>query len=165
MMSAKAPQPISTQGKPSPAVEGELTAEHGSAHLPLWIAGSTAAPNPGALPRKAPSSTIAYRWISKPRVLLDRELCIVRANRSLCRSFGVLQGSLIGTRLDDWINVYPGVLACLRSRLGSGLAPWHMILRLHLSGSRVLAASQILQPLHSYHCGYLLISLAGIQFD
>lgn len=106
---------------------------------------------------------IAHRWASGPRVLLDHDLCIVRANRSMRSSVGVLPGNLAGTRIDDWINVDPLLLYRLRSRVRDGSLSWHVILWLRLSGLQVLAVSQILQPLHSRRSGYLLISLAGIQ--
>lgn len=107
--------------------------------------------------------TIEHRWAAGPRVLLDHELCVVRANRSMCRSFGVLQDSLIGTRIDDWINVDFTLLYRLRCRIRNGSMPWHVILRLRLSGLQVLAVSQILRPLRSQRNGYLLISLVDIQ--
>ncbi|HET8700093.1 MAG TPA: hypothetical protein VFL97_00275, partial [Nitrococcus sp.] len=88
---------------------------------------------------------------------------VVRANQRLCRAFGVRQGDLAGTQVDDWINIDPGVLDRLRERIGNGSVPWHVILRLRLSGSQVLAVSQILQPLRSQRSGYLLISLAGFS--
>ena len=108
-------------------------------------------------------SVTTHLWTPKPRVLLDHELRIVRANRSMCHAFGVLPDSLIGTRVDDWINVDPTRLDGLRSRIMNGLMPWHVILRLRLSGLQVLVVSQRLQPLHSRRSGYLLISLADIQ--
>ncbi|HET8700095.1 MAG TPA: hypothetical protein VFL97_00285 [Nitrococcus sp.] len=105
----------------------------------------------------------AQLWAPKPRVLIDHELRIVRANRSMCHAFGVLPNCLIGTRVDDWINVDPTLLDGLRGRIMNGPMPWHVILRLRLSGLQVLVVSQMLQPLHSRRSGYLLISLADIQ--
>lgn len=100
-----------------------------------------------------------------PRVLLDNELHIVRANRDMCHSFGVIQDSLLGTRIDDWINVDPISLYRLRSRIRDGSVPWHVILRLRLSGLQVMVVSQILRPLRSRRGDYLLISLVGIHMS
>lgn len=98
-----------------------------------------------------------------PRVLLDHQLCIVRANRSMCRSFGVLGDNLIGSRTDDWINVDPMFLHRLRSKIRTGTMSCHVTLWLRLSGLQVLVVSQSLEPLHSRRAGYILISLAGIE--
>lgn len=170
MTSGRAPLPASTHSRLSLVAEGELAAYRGSAYLPLRVIGSdradihaTAAFGYGPLARKTPRAAIARQWTSRPRVLLDHELRIVRANRCMCRSFGVLQRNLAGTRLDDWININASVVDRLRGRIENGTMPWHVILRLRLSGPRVLAVSQILWPLRSLRSGYLLISLAGIQ--
>lgn len=170
MISGRAPQPISTQSRPSPADEGKLTACRSSTYPSPWIVGlgGTGIHTAAALGHRSAGKTpmrpaIAHRWASKPRVLLDCELRIIRANRRLCRAFGVLQGSLAGTQVNDWINIDPSVLDRLRDRIGNGSVPWHVILRLRLSGSRVLAVSQILRPLRSGRSGYLLISLAGFS--
>ncbi|MCO6441330.1 MAG: hypothetical protein J5I81_09650 [Nitrococcus mobilis] len=105
----------------------------------------------------------ANGWAPRPRMLLDHELRIVRANQSLYRSFGVLPSHLTGTRIDDWINADPTLLYRLRNRVRNGSMPWHVILQLRLSELQVAVVSQILRPLRSRRNGYLLISLAGIQ--
>lgn len=108
---------------------------------------------------------IAHRSTARPRVLLDHELRIVRANWSLCRLFKVLPEQLTSSRIDDWINIDPTLLYRLRGRVRCGAISWHVILWLRLSGMQVLVVSQVLQPLHSQRNGYLLISLAGIQLS
>lgn len=174
MTSSRALWPISAhdQSRPAPVSKGELTAYRGGAYPALWNPGTggggesihpTTAfghQSTGNTPMKF---AIARRWVCKPRVLLDHELRIRRANRRLCHIFGISQRSLAGTRVNDWINVDVRALDRLRERIGNGSAPWHVILHLRLSGARVLAVSQTLQSMRSRHSGYLLISLAGLD--
>ena len=105
----------------------------------------------------------AHGHTHRPRVLLDHELRIVRANWNLCHLFGVLPEHLIGSRVEDWINVDPALLYRLRMRIRNGPMPWHVILKLRLCGLRVVVDSQALQPLRSCRNGYLLISLANLE--
>lgn len=96
-------------------------------------------------------------------MLLDQDLHIVRVNRNLCRLFGIRPESLIGTRIDEWVNADPALLLRLSSLIKSAGTSCHVSVRLRLCGLRVLAASVMLRPLYSRRSGYLLISLDEVE--
>ncbi len=97
-----------------------------------------------------------------PRVLVDRDLRLVAVNRAVARLTGVPKDALVGSRLDEWINLAPALRERLREGLRRPVAIWSETIPLAMTREGTGKAVVRLKPLR-VGGGHLLISLIAVH--
>ena len=139
-----------------------------SAMTPLIVAAAAADGGRLALRRDANSladlpTGVQLRCPTSARILLDSNLLVRRASRSVGDALGISPRKLAGTRLEDWLALEPALMARLSRRAADGSRPWREVIRLRMSDLTELALVLVLRPLHGHRGRHLLVSLTAVR--